>query len=134
MGSRVETPTEIERLLELTDVGLLMDTGHLLAAGGDPLRALRDWRHRIDHVHLKDVRLDILRSAAGWDEAWRNGVFCELGTGDADLEGFLSELAGTDYDGWVVVEQDRFPASAEDAVAAELAQERNRRWLSELGF
>ena len=134
MGSRVETPTEIERLLELTDVGLLLDTGHLLASGGDPLRALRDWGHRIDHVHLKDVRLDILRSAAGWDEAWRNGVFCELGAGDADIEGFLSELAGTDYDGWLVVEQDRFPTSAEDVAAAALAQERNRRRLSELGF
>ena len=134
MGSRVETPTEIERLLELTDVGLLLDTGHLLAAGGDPLRGLCDWRHRIDHVHLKDIRLDILRSSAGWDEAWRNGVFCELGAGDADLESFLSELAGTDYDGWVVVEQDCFPASAEDVIAAALAQERNRRWLAGLGF
>jgi inosose dehydratase len=134
MGSRVETPTEIDRLLELTDVGLLLDTGHLLAAGGDPLRGLLDWRERIDHIHLKDVRLDVLRSAGGWEEAWRNDVFCELGAGDADLEGFLSELAGTDYDGWMVVEQDRFPASAEDAAAAAPAQERNRRRLSQLGF
>jgi inosose dehydratase len=47
MGSRVQTPSEIERLLELTDVGLLPGTGHLAAAGGDVLRGLRNWRDRI---------------------------------------------------------------------------------------
>ena len=131
MGSRVQTPPEIERLLELTDVGLLLDTGHLLAAGGDPVRSLRDWRERIDLVHLKDVRLDVLLGAATWAAAWRSGVFCELGAGDADLEGFLAELVRSGYDGWLVVEQDRFPLSGEDVGEAEDAQLRNRRWLSE---
>ena len=56
---------------------------------------------------MKDVRLDVLRDAADWDEAWRGGVFCELGTGDVDLEGFFAELDG--YDGWLVVEQDWVP-------------------------
>ena len=61
MGTRIETPAEIERLLELVDVPLLLDSGHLLAAGGDPVEALRSWRARIDYVHVKDVRLDLLR-------------------------------------------------------------------------
>ncbi|MGI9111568.1 MAG: hypothetical protein ACR2GT_05155 [Gaiellaceae bacterium] len=34
MGTRVQTPAEIEQLLERTSVGLLLDTGHLSAAGG----------------------------------------------------------------------------------------------------
>lgn len=127
MGTRVQTPAEIERLLEGTDVGLLLDTGHLAAGGGDPLRALRDWRARIDHVHVKDVRLDVLREAPDFAEASRRGVFCELGTGDVDLEGFFAELEG--YDGWLVVEQDWVPAPGEDASAAIAAQARNRRWL-----
>ena len=131
MGSRVQTPPEIERLLELTDVGLLLDTGHLLAAGGDPVQSLRDWQERIDHVHLKDVRLDVLLGAVTWAAAWRSGVFCELGAGDADLEGFLAALVRSGYDGWLVVEQDRFPLSGEDVVESEDAQLRNRRWLSE---
>ena len=72
MGTRVQTPAEIERLLEGTSVGLLLDTGHLTAGGGDPVRALRDWRDRIDHLHVKDVRLDVLRDAArlGRRVAW----------------------------------------------------------------
>jgi inosose dehydratase len=129
MGTRVQTPGEIEQLLERTDVGLLLDTGHLTAAGGDPMRALRDWRARIDHVHVKDVRLDVLRRAADWGEAWRGGAFCELGAGDVDLIGFFAELAG--YDGWLVVEQDWVPGPGDDPAPQIEAQARNRRWLAE---
>lgn len=134
MSSHVQTPAEVERLLELTDVGLLLDTGHLLAAGGDPLRSLRDWADRIDHIHLKDVRLEVLEGSASWEQAWQGGVFCELGSGDACLETFVAELVSSGYDGWVVVEQDRFPTSAEDAAEAAEAQARNRSWLSRLGL
>ena len=38
MRTRVQTPAEIERLLEGTSVGLLLDTGHLTAGGGDPVQ------------------------------------------------------------------------------------------------
>jgi inosose dehydratase len=129
MGTHVQFPGEIEQLLERTDVGLLLDTGHLLAAGGDPVQALRDWRDRIDHVHVKDVRLDVLHAAHDWDEAWQRGVFCELGAGDVDLVGFLAELG--DYSGWLVVEQDWAPGLGEDASIPVAAQQRNRRWLAE---
>jgi inosose dehydratase len=129
MGTRVQTVAEIERLLEGTDVSLLLDTGHLAAAGGDPVQGLRDWRDRVRHVHLKDVRLDVVRAALHWSEAWRGGAFCELGAGDVDLESFCRDLRRGGYRGWVVVEQDRIPASEADAVEAAAAQTRNRRWL-----
>lgn len=113
MGTRVQTPAEIERLLAGSDVVLLLDTGHLTAGGGEPVRAARDWRERIGYLHLKD---------------WRDGAFCELGTGIVDLEGFFEELDG--YSGWLVVEQDWLPTPGGFAAQAE-AQERNRRWLRE---
>jgi len=131
----VEAPWEIERVLELTDVGLLLDTGHLALGGGDPTQALRDWSERINHVHVKDVRNDVLASViadgADMPEAWRRGVFCELGTGDVDLEGFFGELARSGYSGWLVVEQDMVPQSPQDAAKAEASQVRNRAWLTE---
>jgi inosose dehydratase len=131
----VEAPWEIERMLELTDVGLLLDTGHLALGGGDPTQALRDWGERINHVHVKDVRGDVLegviRDAAGMPEAWRRGVFCDLGRGDVDLDGFFAELERSGYSGWLVVEQDMVPQSAADAAEAEAAQVRNREWLRE---
>jgi inosose dehydratase len=129
MGTRIESVAEIERLLEGSDVPLLLDSGHLLAAGGDPVAALHDWRDRIDYIHLKDVDLGRLRGASSWPEAWRDGAFCELGTGDVDLSGFVAGLAG--YSGWLVVEQDWVPRAGEDAAAQIEAQARNRTWLSE---
>ena len=129
MGTRVQSVAEIERLLAGTDVALLLDTGHLAAAGGDPLQALRDWRDRLRHVHLKDVRLEVLRAASSWSEAWRGGAFCELGAGDVDLETFCADLRRGGYRDWIVVEQDRIPASEADAEEAAEAQARNRRWL-----
>jgi len=117
LGTRVQTVAEIERLLAGTDVPLLLDSGHLAAAGGDPVASLREWRDRINHVHLKDARA---------------GAFCELGTGEVELEAFLRELDG--YDGWLVVEQDWVPQPGEDAAAQIEAQVRNRRWLAEHGM
>lgn len=131
----VEAPWEIERMLELTDVGLLLDTGHLALGGGDPISALRDWRERINHVHIKDVRNDVLAGViadrADMWEAWRRGVFCELGEGNVDLDGFFAELARSSYSGWLVVEQDMVPQSPQDAVDADASQVRNRAWLTE---
>jgi len=131
----VEAPWEIERLLELTDVGLLVDTGHLVLGGGEPTEALHDWGGRINHLHIKDVRRDILAGViddgADMPEAWRRGVFCELGTGDVDLDAFFAELSRSRYSGWVVVEQDMVPLSPQDVVDATAAQGRNRTWLRE---
>jgi inosose dehydratase len=131
----VEAPWEIECVLELTDVGLLLDTGHLRLGGGDPTTALRDWGSRINHIHIKDVHDEVLAGviadAADMPEAWRRGVFCELGTGDVDLDSFFAELARSDYSGWLVVEQDMVPQSPQDAAAAEASQVRNRAWLAE---
>jgi len=129
MGTRVQTPAEIERLLQGTDVALLLDSGHLTAAGGDAVQAAREWRDRVAHVHVKDVRLAVLETAPTWDEAWRGGAFCELGTGDVDLEGFFRQLDG--YSGWIVVEQDWMPAPGDDPATQIEAQARNRRWLAE---
>ena len=134
-SSYVEAPWEIERLLDLTDVGVLVDTGHLYLGGGDPIRALADWGERVNYVHVKDVRMDVLRGViadrADMVEAWRRGIFCELGAGDVDLEAFFLELGKMGYSGWVVVEQDRIPRPDEELSESAEAQVRNRRWLKE---
>lgn len=135
-ATHVEAPWEIERMLELTDVGLLLDTGHLALGGGDPVQGLRDWADRIDHLHVKDYRRSILEGVLAdrtdMEEAWRRRVFCELGTGDVDLPAFFAEVAAVGYEGWLVVEQDLIPGPDEDASEAIAAQARNRRWLRDV--
>jgi inosose dehydratase len=136
-GTYVEAPWEIERLLDLTDVGLCLDTGHLLLGGGDPLAALRDWGQRINHLHLKDARRDtiaaIVEARAPVGEIWRRQAFCRLGTGDLEVEAVLGAIAELGYSGWLVVEQDTLPnpdhprQPLEDQVA-------NRAFLRALGL
>ena len=131
----VESVEEIDRFLEDTDVPLLLDSGHLLVAGGDPLQALADWGDRIDAIHVKDVRLDVLAGVkaerADTLTAWRRGLFCALGAGDVDLAAFCAAVDATGYDGWVVVEQDRVLADHADFADAAADQVRNREWLRE---
>ena len=134
-SSYVEGVPEIERLLEDTDVALLLDSGHLAVAGGDPIAALRDWGPRIGAVHVKDVRMDVLDAVkaerANTLTAWRRGLFCALGEGDVDLRGFCAGIDAAGYDGWVVVEQDRVLEDHDDFAATRTEQARNRDWLRE---
>jgi inosose dehydratase len=129
VGTWIEHPDDLDRLLDETDLDLCLDTGHLLLAGGDPIAVANRWRARLGHVHLKDVRLDLAQSLAGQplQEIWRRGIFCELGDGALDLAGFLDELG--DYAGWLVVEQDRILAPGEQLSEATAAQARNRSLL-----
>jgi inosose dehydratase len=137
-GTHVEAPHEIERLLDLTDIGLCLDTGHLLLGGGDPLSFLLDRSERVNHIHLKDARKEVMegivREGAGMEAVWTRSSFCELGAGDLDVDGFLYALEGLGYSGWVLVEQDRIPSPGEGLAVAAKAQARNMAYLNERGF
>ncbi|HUZ86025.1 MAG TPA: TIM barrel protein [Candidatus Baltobacterales bacterium] len=132
-GTHVEAPWEIEKVLELTSIGLCLDTGHLLLGGGDPVKAMRDWGERINHVHFKDARRSIVdqivRESAHVNEIWRRKAFCRLGEGDLDVEGMLAELRSR-YSGWLVVEQDVLPDRAGRSAADQRA---NREYLAARG-
>ncbi|WP_433254801.1 sugar phosphate isomerase/epimerase family protein [Streptosporangium sp. CA-135522] len=135
LGTLVETPEEVERLLELTDVSLCLDTGHLWLAGGDPVAALREWGDRIRQLHLKDASRrarDRVRATGGDLAAVvAGGAFPRLGAGEIDLPGVLGELGG--YEGWLVVEQD-VPGSGQDLGRAVDDQRANRAWLRSHGL
>jgi len=128
----VEAQWEIERLLEVSDVGLCLDTGHLLLGRGDPITAIREWADRINHVHLKDARLDrleeIVAEAAPVQEIWRRKAFCALGDGDIDIKRVLGGLAEIGYSGWLVVEQDVLP-DPDNPHEPAADQRRNREYL-----
>jgi inosose dehydratase len=113
-GTFVETPTELDRLVESTDPGLVslcLDVGHCTVGGGDPVAALRRYGPRVVHVHLKDVAAEPLAGLRdgtinGFSDALRARIFTELGNGVLDLAGVLDALADQDYRGWLMVEQD----------------------------
>ena len=139
-GTYVETPREIERLVERLDpavLGLCFDSGHSLFGGGDPVELLDRHGSLVTHVHLKDVDTGVMgeirRGGLGLEEAWRRGVFCRFGEGGVDLAGVIRRLESLGYDGWVVVEQDRYVKPGQSL--ADLAEDAraNREYLRRLG-
>ncbi len=140
-GSYVETPAEIDRLMEGLDtdlVGLCLDTGHSWFGGGDPVKVVESYGAHISHVHLKDVdtyALEALkREGAGLEQAWERGVFCELGKGGVDLDGCLQRLQSAGFDGWLVVEQDRLLTEDDTMTSLRESAARNRQYLRDRGL
>ncbi len=109
----VETPEEIDQLLNHTDIGLTFDTGHLILGGGDPLNDLKRWRNRINHVHLKDAKRDVLetvvKNRGSMRDVWEGGAFVPFGSGDVNVTAVMNTLIDGGYQGWIVVEQDIIP-------------------------
>ncbi|WP_205740849.1 sugar phosphate isomerase/epimerase family protein [Haloactinopolyspora alba] len=135
--TNVETPDEIDTFLARTDVGLTLDTGHLIIGGGDPVDGWRRWSDRINHLHLKDARTDVLaqvvKERAGMRAVWERRAFVELGAGDLDVAGFMDAVVADGFDGWCVVEQDVVPSPSDPPGKAADDQRANRealrRWL-----
>jgi inosose dehydratase len=119
MGTGVMMRPEVDRLMESTDpdlVNLLFDTGHLAFAGGDPLELAQAYGERIKHVHLKDVRADIAKTAReqhySFQDAIEAGVFTVPGDGSIDFVPIFDVLAQAGFEGWLVVEAEQDPAKA----------------------
>jgi inosose dehydratase len=116
-----ETPDEISAVMAATgpSVGLLLDTGHAAAAGFDHARLIEGFGSRINHVHLKDVRRDVLAEVRARDmsfnDAVRAGMFTVPGDGMIDFAPLARFLEGGAYTGWLVVEAEQDPATAPPA-------------------
>jgi len=118
MGTVVETQRDIDLLMRHTGsaVGLLIDTGHLTYAGADVLETTRRHARRINHVHCKDIRAQVLKTARQKDMSFLSaileGVFTVPGDGFIDYYAFARVLADIGYEGWAVVEAEQDPAKA----------------------
>ena len=118
MGTVIETEDETRRLIESTSdsVKLLIDTGHMLFAGGNSIKLTEDFMERIIHVHCKDIRKNVLEKSLKNDSTFRqaflDGAFTVPGDGCIDYKPFLTLLKSKDYSGWLVVEAEQDPAKA----------------------
>ncbi len=119
MGTVVQTAAEIDRMMENTDpelVGLLFDSGHLAYCGEDYLAVLKKYAARTRHVHLKDIRPQIVEKVKqenlSFLQGVRLGAFTVPGDGAIDFEPIFRTLAENDYEGYVLVEAEQDPALA----------------------
>lgn len=119
MGTVVQTAEEIDRMMDMTDpdkFALLYDTGHLAYCGQDYLAVLKKYAKRIAHVHLKDVRPEVVekvkKEKLSFLQGVRAGAFTVPGDGCIDFAPVFDELDKSGYEGWMIVEAEQDPAKA----------------------
>jgi inosose dehydratase len=98
----VESPSELDRIMQLSSIAFCPDTAHLAAGGGDPAALIRRYGGRVRHVHLKDFRADPFQ-------------FLPLGEGDLDFADIIAAVREVGYDSWLMVELDSYSGDPADA-------------------
>ena len=87
---------------------MLLDIGHLAAAGGDVCATAGRYFDRLAAIHFKDVF--VKDESIGLDRWWERLRFCELGGGNRpgmiDWQGTARLLKEKNYRKWGFVEHD----------------------------
>lgn len=119
MGTVVQSAAETDRLMAGTDptyVSLLFDSGHFAYCGENPTELVRRYTKRIKHVHLKDIRPEVVAKVREnrWSflEGVRQGAFTIPGDGCVEFDPIFACLAESGYEGYMVVEAEQDPAKA----------------------
>lgn len=119
MGTVVQNPDEVERMMANTDpeyVSLLFDTGHFAYCGADPLKMAKKYKNRIKHIHLKDIRPEVVERVKAekrsFLEGVRLGAFTVPGDGCIDFEPIFQVVEESGYTGYMLVEAEQDPAKA----------------------
>jgi inosose dehydratase len=135
MGTVVQSEADIDALMDATgpEVGLLLDTGHAVFAGADPVALAQRYASRVVHVHAKDVRAAVAERARADDWSFLRavvaGVFTAPGDGCVPFAAVFRELHG--YSGWVVLEAEQDPAKADPFTYATLGLRNLRKLVAE---
>jgi sugar phosphate isomerase/epimerase len=107
-GYYTTKPEFMERMLNFYDTPLLrlnMDTGNTFIAGQDPVAFLERFKHKVDHVHIKDVS-ESLASAARGDLTGIAVSHCAIGDGvnAENIKKCFDILVDIAYDGVISLE------------------------------
>lgn len=123
LGSFVETPTEVKRLLNLTDahlVGLCLDVAACVYGGGNPAEAISTYRWRLKLLQLQDINTTVLDAALRQgltpSLAEARGVFGPPGQGQIDWSRVFNAVAEADESMWLVLEKHSAPHGPIDAL------------------
>ncbi len=120
------TAAQIDTIMAATDpayVKLILDTGHHVAADGDPARAIRDHGKRLLLIHLKDV-VPRPQVPAGQEPY----EFLELGRGRVDFKSVFAALSSIDWKGWAIIEMR--PYTVREGVTAKDGALTNKAYLA----
>ena len=118
MGTIIQTENDVDMFMENTNDNtfLLYDTGHLLFAQANYERVLKNYISKINHIHCKDIRKNILENSIENDlsfrESFLDGVFTVPGDGCIDYEPLFKILYENSYENWLIIEAEQDPIKA----------------------
>ncbi len=134
MGTVVQTAAEIDKMMDMTDpdkFSLLFDSGHLAYCEEDYVEVLKKHVKRVKHVHLKDIRPDVVKKVKdeklSFLQGVRAGAFTVPGDGCIDFAPIFDILDAAGYKGWMIVEAEQDPAKANPLEYALKAREYIRK-------
>ena len=123
-GALIETAAEAERILEISDTALVLDTAHMLLGGADVADAAKRYLDRIALVHIKDVDLGIAAQVTAGElslmQGVQRGLFPPLGQGGLPIAEIVDLLEESGRDLWYVLEQDAAIAEGDPSAIARL--------------
>ncbi|MEO0332466.1 MAG: TIM barrel protein, partial [Bacteroidota bacterium] len=94
-GSVYRTEEDYKILLNGLDGNVIKytpDVGHMAKGGMDPLAIIKQYRELVNCVHYKDMFAD--------------GRWAPMGEGIIDFKSITQELIDTDFEGWIIVEDE----------------------------
>jgi inosose dehydratase len=140
MAAVVQFEHELDAFMKNSGEGipLLLDTGHLAFAGGDVLAAIDKHHRRINHVHVKDVRRNVIE-ALDWTrqsflDAVALGAFTVPGDGSLDFAAIVRKFADYGYEGWFVVEAEQDPKANPPLKMAQVGHKELMRVMTDAGY
>jgi inosose dehydratase len=140
LGTAVETAEELEHFFQVTGdhVGLVLDTGHAVYGGIEPIDVIKARPERVTHVHCKDVRSpkhkEYYANGTSFLDGVVGGMFTTPGDGDYPYEPFMQALADMNYSGWIVIEAEQDPAIANPRDYSQLGLDNLKRMARDCGM
>ena len=108
MGQFGETPEEVDVIVQAMNpkyLKLLLDVAHYHQGGGNPAKAVLQYKDIIHALHIKDVQSPLPEKPDD-KKAYK---FVELGQGNVDLKAVFNNLRKINFTKWAIVELDGVP-------------------------
>ncbi len=119
MSQLGETPEEVDVIVQAMNpkyMKLELDIAHYKQGGGQPEKAVKQYKDIIYALHLKDT-MSPLPDKPNEPKAYK---FVELGRGNVDVPAVFKALDDIKFSGWGIIELDGVPET--DKTAAQCAQ------------
>lgn len=113
LGTCVQSPDQLDKLMPLTKINLCPDCGHIAGGGGDAVEVVRKYKDRVKYLHLKD---------------FNDGGFYPLGMGSIDFKEIINILSSNEVQVDYTIEADGYAGAPEEAAGISYG------YLKNIGF